>query len=237
MSTRVEQVRVPDGTFGLTVWTPETGRGPGILLIQEIYGVSDYIKAVAADLAELGYVVGAPDMFWRIRPGYAAAHDEAGLKESMAVASRYDSVAGLDDAEAAYRHLAALPEASGGAAIVGFCFGGTVAYELAARVDADAVVSFYGSEVPGHTDLLEQITSPILFHFGGSDPYIPRPDVARVEAAVRDHAGADIHVEEEAGHAFHNRKAPMFYQPEPAARAWRLTEEFLARHLPAAGGA
>jgi carboxymethylenebutenolidase len=84
-------------------------------------------------------------------------------------------------------------------------------------------------------DLLEQVKSPILSHFGGSDPFIPREAVARVETAVRDHPGADIHVQEEAGHAFHNRKAPMFYQPEPAARAWQLTEEYLARHLPPAG--
>jgi dienelactone hydrolase len=148
MSTRVEHVRVPDGTFDLTVWLPGAGHGPAILLIQEIYGVSEYIRAVAGDLAALGYVVGAPDMFWRIQPGYAAAHDEAGLKESMALASRYDGRAGLDDAEAAYRHLAALPEVSDGAGIIGFCFGGTVAFELAARVDASAVVSFYGSGFP-----------------------------------------------------------------------------------------
>jgi carboxymethylenebutenolidase len=53
-----------------------------------------------------------------------------------------------------------------------------------------------------------------------------------VEEAVRDSQNAEIHVEEDAGHAFHNRKAPMFHNPEPAARAWRRTEEFLARHLP-----
>jgi carboxymethylenebutenolidase len=56
--------------------------------------------------------------------------------------------------------------------------------------------------------------------------------VAQVEEAVQNSPNAEIHVEEEAGHAFHNRKAPMFHQPEPAARAWRRTEEFLARHLP-----
>jgi carboxymethylenebutenolidase len=232
MSTREEHVRVPAGTFDLPVWLSAAGHGPGILFIQEIYGVSDYIRAVAADLAGLGYVVAAPDMFWRIQPGYAAAHDEAGLKESVAMGSRYDDRAGLDDAEAAYRHLASLPEITGGLGIIGFCFGGTIAYRLAPRADASAVGSFYGSGVPGSLEILDQIASPILFHFGGSDPYIPRAEVARVEAAVRDHSGAEIAVQEEAGHAFHNRMAPMFSQPEPAARAWRLTEEFLTRRLP-----
>jgi carboxymethylenebutenolidase len=93
-------------------------------------------------------------------------------------------------------------------------------------------VSFYGSEVPGRLDLLDAIECPLQFHFGGSDPYIPRADVAEVEKAVRGRPNAEIHVEEEAGHAFHNRKAPMFHDPEPAARAWRRAEEFLTRHLP-----
>jgi carboxymethylenebutenolidase len=81
------------------------------------------------------------------------------------------------------------------------------------------------------TAVLAQISAPIQFHFGGSDPFIPRDQVAQMEEAVRGSGNAEIHVEEEAGHAFHNCKAPMFHQPGPAARAWRRAEDFLARHL------
>jgi carboxymethylenebutenolidase len=232
VSARVEKVSTPDGPFDLTVWLPEAGHGPGILLIQEIYGVGDYIRAVAEDLAALGYVVAAPDLFWRIKPGHRAGHDEQGLAESLEVSSRFDAERGVDDAELALRHLAGLPEVQGGLGVVGFCLGGSIAYFLAARAQTDAVVSFYGSAVPDHTDALVRISAPIQFHFGGSDPYIPREAVARVEEAVRGRENAEIHVEEDAGHAFHNRKAPMFYQPEPAARAWQRTKDFLARHLP-----
>jgi carboxymethylenebutenolidase len=98
----------------------------------------------------------------------------------------------------------------------------------------DVAVFFYGSAVPGHLGLLAEIGCPLQFHFGGRDGYIPRDQVRDVEQAVAGHPGAEIHVEEEAGHAFHNRKAPMFYAAGPAARAWRRTEEFLRRHLPAA---
>ena len=83
MQQRVESVRTPDGPFDLTVWVPDGGSGPGLLLIQEIYGVSDYIRAVAGDLAGLGYVVAAPDLFWRLQPGYQAVHDDAGLASSL----------------------------------------------------------------------------------------------------------------------------------------------------------
>ena len=98
MSARVEQVTTPDGPFDLTVWVPEAGHGPGLLLIQEIYGVSDYILAVAEDLAALGYVVAAPDLFWRIKPGHKAAHDEQGLNESLEVSSHFDAEQGVADA-------------------------------------------------------------------------------------------------------------------------------------------
>jgi carboxymethylenebutenolidase len=228
---RVESVSTPDGPFDLTVWLPEAGHGPGVLVIQEIYGVGEYIRAVAEDLAALGYVVAAPDLFWRLTPGYQAGHDEQGLKESLDLVSRFDVERGVDDAAAALGHLAALPEVEGGVAVVGFCLGGSIAYFVAARAPVEAVVSFYGSAVPGSTALLAGISAPIQFHFGGSDPYIPRDQVALVEEAVRGSANAEIHVEEDAGHAFHNSKAPMFHQPEPAARAWERTVDFLSRHL------
>jgi carboxymethylenebutenolidase len=231
--SRVESVPVSGGVFDLTVWLPAAGTGPGLLLIQEIYGVSDYIRAVAEDLAELGYVVGAPDLFWRLTPGYQAAHDAAGLATSLEMGSRFDFEQGVTDAGAALDHLAALPEVRGGTGAIGFCLGGSIAYFLAARSAAPAAaVAFYGSAVPDSLAVLDQISVPLQFHFGGSDPYITRDQVARVEQAVAGQANVELHVEEAAGHAFHNRKAPMFHNPEPAARAWRRTEDFLRRHLP-----
>ena len=232
MHERVESVSTPDGSFDLTVWVPEAGRGPGLLLIEEIFGISGYIRAVAADLAGLGYVVGAPDLFWRLQPGWAAEHTGEGVSESLALASRFDAATGVADTVAALAALRGLPEVTGGTGIVGFCFGGTFAYLAAAHAQPDAVVSFYGSGVPDRTDLLESISCPLQLHFGGSDSYIPREQVRRVEEAAAGRPNVEIHVEEEAGHAFHNRKAPMFYEPEPAGRAWRRTEDFLRRHLP-----
>lgn len=232
-TSRVEPVHTPDGAFDLTVWLPDSGSGPGLLLIQEIYGVSDYIRAVGEDLAGLGYVVGAPDLFWRLEPGYQAAHDEAGLTRSLAMGGRFDTGQGVADSAAALARLRSLPEVAGGTGIIGFCLGGSIAYFLAARTaEPVTVVSFYGSAVPDNLDTLDRIAGPLLFHFGGSDPYIPRAQVALVEQAVQGRPNAEILVEEDAGHAFHNRKAPMFYNAEPAARAWRRTEEFLRRHLP-----
>jgi carboxymethylenebutenolidase len=233
MATRTDSVAVDGGSFDLTLWLPERGQGPGLLLIQEIFGVGPYIEGVAEDLAALGYVVGAPDVFWRLQPGWRADHDEDGLKRSMGMVSRFDAEAGMADLTAALDHLTDLPEVTGGVGALGFCLGGSLAYALAARAKPSVLISFYGSQVPGSLDLMEAVGCPAQFHFGGSDPYIPRDQVAAVERAVADRPDMEIHVQEDAGHAFHNRMAPMFYQPEAAARAWRLTEEFLARRLPA----
>jgi carboxymethylenebutenolidase len=229
---RVESVETPDGSFDLPVWLPVDRSGPGLLLIQEIYGISDYIREVAEDLAGLGYVVAAPDLFWRLQPGYQAKHDEEGLKRSLEMGSRFDAQQGVADSVAALDHLAALPEVEDGLGIMGFCLGGTIAYFVAGQTEVAAVVSFYGSGVPDNLDVLDRIDAPVLFYFGGSDPYIPREQVAKVEAAAAGKPNAEVHVEEDAGHAFHNRKAPMFHMPGPAARAWQRTEEFLRRHLP-----
>jgi carboxymethylenebutenolidase len=223
----VERVVVPDGEFDLRVWGE---RGPGVLLVQEIFGVGEYMEAVAEDLVALGYVVAAPDMFWRIQPNWTTKHNEEALPKGMSMVSQFDWEKGVEDAKAALDVLKGLPEV-GKVGVLGFCFGGTLAYLLAANAEVDSLVSFYGSGVPGALDQLDAIQAPTQFHFAGSDAFIPREDVARVEQAVDGRRNVEIHVQEDGGHAFHNRKAPMFYQPEPAERAWRLTEDFLRRTL------
>jgi carboxymethylenebutenolidase len=231
MASRVEQVAVPGGAYDLTLWLPDGGGGPGVLVIPEIFGVGDYIHAVAEDLARLGYVVAAPDLFWRLRPGWSVVHDEEGVRRSLELSRDFDFEQGVADTAAGLRHLADLPEVEGEVGIVGFCLGGSIAYYLAAQNAAAAVVSLYGSAVPGTLELLDAIERPLQFHFGAQDPYIPREEVAKVEQAVRDRPNAEIHVEEQAGHAFHNRFAPMFHVPDAAGRAWARIEDFLSRHL------
>jgi carboxymethylenebutenolidase len=225
---RIERVAVPDGEFDLHVWGE--GPGPGVLLIQEIFGVGEYLEAVADDLVALGYVVAAPDLFWRIEPGWSVVHNEEALPKGVSMVSQFDWEKGVQDAAAALEVLKGMPGVEK-VGVLGFCFGGTVAYQLAANAEVDSLVSFYGSGVPDALDQIDAIHAPAQFHFGGKDAYIPRENVAKVERAVHGRDGMEIHVQEDGGHAFHNRKAPMFYQPEPAERAWRLAEEFLARTL------
>ncbi|MGC5014876.1 dienelactone hydrolase family protein [Streptosporangium sp. DT93] len=244
MEARTETVTVADGSFDLHLWLPPSGRGPVVLLLQEIFGVGPYIRRVAEDLAALGYVVGAPDLFWRLRPNWVSGHDEAGTARSMELGAAFDVPQGVADAAMALAHLRKLPEATegvteggggaggtAGAAVLGFCLGGSIGYLLAATMEVDATVSFYGSAVPDATGMLEKITRPLLLVFGGSDPFIPRERVAVVEEAAAGRPNVEMYVAEEAGHAFHNHEAPQFHDPVAAQIVWERTVAFLGRHL------
>lgn len=230
---RVESVEVDDGAFDLHLWAPDVGHGPGLVLAQEIFGVGDYIRAVADRLAALGYVVGAPDLFWRQHRNWQATHDEAGLVGSMELIGQVDPQKAVQDVVASLERLRGLDDVDGSPGIIGFCFGGTMAWAAASEGDPQMAVSYYGSGVPSMLDALDSIRCPVLLHFGDNDPYLPLEGVREVEAAVAQRPDIEVHVHAGAGHAFDNHEAAMFHQPEAAAVAWAQTTAFLHRHLPA----
>jgi carboxymethylenebutenolidase len=233
MQNRTDRIAAHDGSFDVRVWSPDAGTGPGILVVQEIYGISAYIEKVAVDLAARGYVVAAPDLFWRLRPHWRGEHTPEGTAASIELAGGFDLAQGVADCALTVAHLESLPEVSGGVGAIGFCLGGSVDYMLATQIELGAVVSLYGSAVPDATGLMDRIQAPLLLVFGGSDPYITRDRVAVVERAAEGRPNVVMHVEEEAGHAFTNSEAPMFYRPEAAERTWRVVLDFLNDHLPA----
>ncbi len=228
---RRESVTVESGSFDLHVWLPEGGRGPGLLLIQEIFGVGPYIRAVAQRLAEAGYVVAAPDVFWRFHPNWVADHDEAGVQASMAKASQLDPELAVTDCKAALRHLEGLSEVDSRAGVIGFCMGGSLAFGVAAAGDPRCCVSYYGSTVPQMLDMVPEIRCPTLIYFGDEDPYIPLEAAQSVATALAGDPRFTVHIEH-AGHAFDNHEAPIFYNEAAAKAAWSKTTAFLAEHLP-----
>jgi len=235
MASRTEQIRTGNGAeFPGHVALPESGSGPGIVVIQEIFGVNDYIKGACERLAKLGYVAMAPDLYWRLGPGIAIDEKEpGGLQRAFGQVGQLDFVKAGEDATAALEHLGGLPEvASGKAGILGFCLGGGVSYMVAALSDPVTCVSYYGSAVPDALGLAEKVRCPILFHFGGSDDYIPAEKQEAVRKAFEHHQGAEFHVHEGAGHAFDNYNAAMMHHERAAREAWAQTADFLQRTLP-----
>ncbi|PKW26958.1 dienelactone hydrolase family protein [Phycicoccus duodecadis] len=224
------EVTTPDGAMPAHLWLPESGRGPGILLLQEIFGVSAYIRRRAQDLADLGYVVLAPQIFWRLGVD-EIANGPSMLEDAMAVVGRLDWDSAVSDARAALRALRERPETTGGTGVVGFCFGGGLGYAVVAGEPADALVSFYGSALPGITEAVPSVTTPSLHHFGEDDAYIPMDVVRTIRERVSGGGSVDFHTYPGADHAFDNDDF-VNHDPQASAAAWATTESWLREHLP-----
>ena len=240
------EIRTADGPLPALLWLPEGADAdhpvPGLVLVQEIFGLSDYIRSRGSDLADLGYAVLAPQIFGRLDPPVEAVEDDDPdvLGTAMGLVGRIDWELATRDVLGARDALATLPEVDEQAVgLVGFCFGGGLAFDVAARaaqaqVPVAALVSFYGSALPGLLGQAEHVTCPSLHVFGTADAYIPAEQVEQIREAVtaggtREQVRFELH--EGAGHAFDNPN-PMFHHEAASRDAWAQAEEFLAEHLP-----
>lgn len=215
------------GLMPAHVWEPAGGSGPGLLLLQEIFGVSEYIKQRAEDLASLGYYVVAPEIYWRL-DDLSLDEDAPDLFDrALEAMGRLDWSTAVSDSVAALDYLRSRETAVG---VVGFCFGGGLGFNVAAASSPDVLVSYYGSALPNLLDLAPKVDAVSLHHFGDADDYLSPATVDQIVAAV-DGADNEIYRYPGAGHAFDN-PMPAFHHPEAAALAWSRTESFLSRRLP-----
>lgn len=232
--THDETITTPDGAFDAFCAVPEVPDAPAVLIFQEVFGINDNIRGLATRLAEAGYLALAPDVFWRIEPGFERK-DESGLADGFAMVQQLDFDLATADITATMAHALAMPGCNGRIGGVGFCLGGTLAYLFAtsSRVDGrgpDAVVSYYGSGVNGLLDSVDRIECPTLFHYGANDPYITADKIDEVEQAVAGHRDVTLH-RYDAGHAFSNWDAPTLYDERAAKVAWDRTLHFFDERL------
>ena len=224
------EIATDDGSIPTQVWLPPGGTGAAVVVFQEIFGVGRYIRSRCADLAALGYVVLAPEIYWRL--GVVAVDEDADvlLAQGMGLMQRVDWDTAVADGVAAVRHARGMTEVTGGVAAVGFCFGGGLAFNVAAEEPLDALVSYYGSALPQLHPLAPRVGAPSLHHFGDADTFIPLETVREIEAAVTSQPDVTVEIHPGAGHAFDN-PAPLFHHPEASAAAWRSTVRFLSDHV------
>ena len=208
------------------VWEPAGGTGPGVLLLQEIFGVSDYIKQRASDLAELGYYVVAPEIYWRLDDVSIDESSPEVLQQALAVMGRLDWDTAVSDSVSALEYLRGRGT---GVGLIGFCFGGGLAFNVAAVSSPDVLVSYYGSALPRLLELAPKVDATSLHHFGDADDYLLPATVDQIVAALGN--DAEVYRYPGAGHAFDN-PIPAFHHAEASALAWQRTTSFLARHLP-----
>jgi carboxymethylenebutenolidase len=229
-------VPVTDGEVPADLYLPEAGTGPGVVVFQEIFGVTDYIRSRAQDLADLGYVVLVPHFFWRVGDEVVSEGAD-GLPRAMELVGKLDWEAAVGDGAAALDALQDHPAVDGPVGVLGFCFGGGLAFNVAAVTGTagagpDALGSYYGSALPNLLALAPQVSAPSLHHFGLDDAYIPVDTVRQIESAVTaSNDDVTFLTYPGAGHAFDN-PSPVFHHDGASQEAWAATTAWLAEKLP-----
>ena len=225
MAGQMVEFQSNGGTTRGYLSTPEGGRGPGVVVIQEWWGLVPHIEDVADRFAREGFVALAPDLY---HGEVARSPDEAG---KMMMALNIDQTE--KDLRGAVDYLAG-HEATEGPSVgtVGFCMGGVLSlYAASKNRRVGACVVFYGIHPKVEPDF-ENLRAPVLGLYAEKDAFVPPEAVRALEEKFASH-GKDIetHVYPGADHAFFNDTRPEVYDADAAADAWRRTIDFLRRHL------
>lgn len=220
MGTTID-IETTDG-HKLTGYRAEPSGDPrgGLVVIQEIFGVNSHIRAVADGFAAEGYVALAPAMFDRVGPGIELGYSSEDVEKGREIRARIEYDDAVRDMGAAVSALAGLP-----VGVVGYCWGGSLAWSAATRLDGlKAAVGYYGGFIPEMAD--ETPRHPVMLHFGESDESIPLEGVDKVKAA---HPDVPIYLYP-AGHGF-NCDQRGSYDEASARLARERTLAFFAEHL------
>ncbi|HEX6183368.1 MAG TPA: dienelactone hydrolase family protein [Pyrinomonadaceae bacterium] len=205
--------------------TPEGGRGPGVVVIQEWWGLVPHIREVADRFAAEGFVALAPDLY---HGDVARSPDEAGkLMMALNIAQTEKDLRG------AVQHLLN-QEATEGTAVgtVGFCMGGVLAlYAASKNEQVGACVVFYGIHPKVEPDF-KNLRAPVLGLYAERDQFVPPEAVRALEEKMSEHGKSiETHIYPGTDHAFFNDTRPEVYDADAAADAWRRTIEFFRKHL------
>lgn len=197
---------------------PPTGKGPGLLLIQEIFGVNEHIRAVADQYAADGYCVITPDIFWRDARRLELNYDQQGFEKGLGLLDKMDIRRVSADMKGAVATLRRLAACTGKVGSVGFCMGGLLSFVAAAEANVDTAVCYYGGGIHQHLDKAKKIKCPVLFHFAENDSYIPASAIEAVRSAMTGRKNVRIVVHPGVDHGFNCWRRPAWHQVT-AARA------------------
>lgn len=206
------ELEIPIAGGGATrahISLPPSGSGGGVLLLPPIFGVTAGIKAFADSIAAEGFVVVAPDMFWRTLPG-PLAYEGVDRERAQERYRNFDVAQGVRDLEQMIGWLRGRSDVVGGVGVVGLCFGGRYAFLAAAGRGADAAVSYHGTFIEAHVDECPRIGGKVSLHFGESDPHVPMAQVERIREAARTNPNIEIHTYAGAGHGFMQQDRPSY---------------------------
>lgn len=232
MSGQTISISTPDGDFtGYLARPGILGTGPGVIVIQEIFGVNTEMRRVCDQLAKNGFVALCPDLFWRIQPDVCLTdHTEEEWGRAVELMQAVDVDQAVADIGAAITTLRARAECRGEVGAIGFCLGGLLAFLTAARTDVDASVGFYGVGIQDRLAEAERIEAPLMLHIAGKDQFVPPEAQAAISDGLKNHPQVTLHAYPDQDHAF-AREGGAHYDAAAAATANQRTLDFLHEHL------
>ena len=191
------------GRFDAFLFEPKKKPAGAVVLIQEIFGINASMKETAAQIADLGFFVLAPDLFWRQeRHVNLTDKSQAEWDKAFAFMQGFDHETGIADLKATLAAARGLAGSNGKAGTIGYCLGGLLAFRMAIESDADINVSYYGVALDNFLGGLDKVSEPLIVHVADQDEYFPSEGRARLIAAAAGHPQVHTHLYRGADHAF-----------------------------------
>ena len=219
-------------SFDAYISLPATGFGPGIVVLQEIFGVNRFIRNVADWYAAHGFVAVCPDLFWRQERGVELTENER--PKAFELYQGLDEAKAVEDSAAALEFLRKHPACSGRVGAVGFCLGGNLAYLLSVRFHPDCAVGYYGVSIEKSLDEAKNLSTPLMLHIAGKDQHCPPEAQAKILQTLDSNPLVTIHTYADRDHAF-GRPSGENYHRADAELADLRSLEFFVRNLAGEG--
>lgn len=225
-------IAAPDGgKFAAYLAKPASGKGPGVVVCQEIFGVNRFMRDVCDGLAKGGYLAICPDLFWRQQPGIQLTDKtEAEWQRAFELYKGFSERSGIDDLKTTLDYLRAVSGCSGKAGTVGYCLGGKLAYLMATRSSADCNVGYYGVGIENALGDAKNIKKPLMLHIAEKDSFCPPDAQKKIKAGLAGNRQVMIHAYPGMEHAF-ARVGGEHYDKAAAELANKRTADFFKTHL------
>jgi len=203
------------GHFQAYLATSVDSRGPGVVLCQEIFGVNQAMREVADLLAEEGYTVLVPDLYWRQEPGVELGYTEADFGRAYELYQGFDEALGIDDIRASLNALQSLPQCKpGDLGVVGYCLGGKPAYLAACRLpEVACAVGYYGVGIENALPEAESLQGRLVLHMAEQDQFCPAEARSAIQKVLNDKPGVELYVYPGVDHAFARPNGHHYHKP------------------------
>jgi carboxymethylenebutenolidase len=220
------------GGFRAYIARPDELPAPAVVVLQELFGVNADIRKHCDELAGLGLIAVAPDLFWRQEPGVdLSVTSEADWQHGLRLYQAYDRDAGVRDVEDTADTVAKkMPECTGKIAVLGYCLGALMTFLTAVRYRVDAAVAYHGGDTEKYLGEVDGLHAPLLMHLADEDEFISKPAQAEIKKALATKPNATVYSYPGQRHAF-SRHNGAHYNAAAATLANGRTSEFLNQQL------